>query len=348
VSDVGASTGGSAWEYEACPLPGATVLAGPSMPDWCTPLDEPTWMKAGDATLMRDDDAVVGFEAVGERWAIPWWVMKNHHIANLTLGGEAILVTLCEFCAGGGVFDPVVDGRRFRFHVKGWYGQTPLMTDHETGSLWTMVNAQPLHGRALEFGRLPKAPSVHATWREWQTMYPDTWVVHGEGERRDGHGASFTTPDHQVRHEGMNSGSLFGPADARLGDLDLVVGVEINGRSRAYPLSVLHAQDGIVEDVIADCPIAVLTRPGSWVAVVLGREVGGTPVELQWDDQEDPPAHLLDGLSGSRFDLWGTCVSGPHEGARLPYVTSVLKKWTVWTQTNPGSEVWGLEEPTRR
>jgi Protein of unknown function (DUF3179) len=320
-----------------CPLPGAEIYVGPFTPDWCLPLDEPTWVKPDQATLMRDDDAVLGFEAVGQTWAIPWWVMKNHHIANLTLEREPFLVTLCEYCAGGGVFDPVLDGERFRFRVYGDYGGVPLMVDDVTGSLWWMVNTQPLQGPALELGRLPKRPIVHTTWDEWRAMFPETWIAHGEGEPRDGHGSKHLRPDHQDRELGVKKGIS---DDSGIDPLDLVVGVEIGASSRAYALSDVHAAGGIVEDVLASRPIVVVARPGSWAAVAFERELHGRRLELEWDASDPFRAHLVDAPTGSRFDLWGMCVEGPLEGSRLTYVVSALKKWKSWRMTNPNSEVW--------
>jgi hypothetical protein len=315
---------------------------GPDYPDFCAPLNAPTWVKPDAATLMRDDDTVAGFEAAGQQWAIPWWVMKNHHVANLTIDDKPLLVTLCEYCAGGGVYDPVVEGRRLWFHKKGLYGGTPMITDDATGSLWRMVNTEPLLGPALEIGRLPKRPIVHTRWGEWRAMYPDTWVVHGEGEPRDGHGSECESPEH-----GAGAGPLskaFAEKDLRLEQTELVVGVELGGVSRAYPLAAVHAAGGIVTDTIAGRPIVVVTRPGTWLAVTFERDADQALVDLSWDEAEDPPAHLVDESSGSRFDLWGACTSGPLEATRLRYVTSSLRRWSIWTLTNPGCELWSASE----
>jgi hypothetical protein len=262
-------------------------------------------------------------------------VMKNHHIANLTLEGEALAVTLCEYCVAGGVFDPIVSGHRYRFRVTGWYRSSPLMMDDVTGSLWSLVNAQPLQGPALAAGRLPKRPIVHATWAQWRAMYGDTWVVHGEGEPRTGHGAECFSPEHEVKRTKYE--------DTRVAARDLVVGVEIDGSTCAYPLDALHAEGGIVEDVLAGRPIVVVGLPGTWMAVSFERELEGVPLELSWDESEEPRRHLVDAASGSRFDLWGLCVDGPHAGQSLSYVPSALKKWMVWAIVNPGSRVWGLD-----
>src|SRR5690242_10762267 len=131
-----ATEGAPAWG-----LAGARVFGpvhSPDLPDWATPLDDPRWVTPSEAVLMRDQDTVLGFEAAGRVWAIPWWVMKNHHVANLTLEDRPFLVTLCEACVAGGVFDPMIDGRRAWFQNNGWYSHGALMSDDLSGSLWLM------------------------------------------------------------------------------------------------------------------------------------------------------------------------------------------------------------------
>ena len=310
-------------------------MMGPNghMPDWCTPLEKPRWVEPARATLMRDEDPVLGFEAGNEMWAIPWWVMKNHHVANLTFDGEQCLVTLCEACVGGGIFDPVVAGRRLSFQNNGWYRGSPLMTDDATGSLWAMINATPLAGPAMEWGQLPMRPIVHFPWAQWRAMYPESLVVHGEGEPRDGHGADFYGPHHAMTLE---------IEDTRLASDALIVAVEVGAHQRAYPLSVLHAAGGIAEDVLGSKPIAVVTHPDSWLALTFERELDGAPIRLRWDGGGDQSQPLVDRATGSRFTLWGECVDGEYAGFRLRYVRSSLKKWGHWQVTHPDGDVWSL------
>jgi hypothetical protein len=318
----------------ACALADAKVFGpvhSPDLPDWATPLDDPRWVTPAEAVLMRDQDTVLGFEAAGRVWAIPWWVMKNHHVANLTLEGRPFLVTLCEACVAGGVFDPLIDGRRAWFQNNGWYPLGALMTDDLTGSLWLMAHgrcvAGPHQGMAL-----PMRPIVHARWREWATMCPQTLVVDGEGEPRDGHGAHCWAPDHPG---GKGGNSLM----RGIGRAELVASIELGESRRGYLLDTVHDLGGIVEDTVDGCPIVVVTLPGTWLCVAFVAEAEGAPVELCWDRTEDPPIHLIDQRSGWRFDLWGRCVTEGHRELRLPYVRSTLVKWRAWAGSNRNSEL---------
>src|SRR5262245_48413304 len=82
------------------------------------PLNDARWVEARRADHMRADDIVLGFQAGGGAWALPWWVMKNHHVANLTLDTKPVLFTFCENCSSGAAFDPVLDGQRLVFRLE--------------------------------------------------------------------------------------------------------------------------------------------------------------------------------------------------------------------------------------
>jgi hypothetical protein len=332
---AGMDPGWTATQIAASGLPGARIFAARSdeLPDWCTPLDHPRWVIASEASMMRDEDAVLGFEMAGRTWAIPWWVMKNHHVANLMLEDQPFLVTLCELCVAGGVFDPMIGGRRAWFQNNGWYRLGALMTDDLTGSLWSMAHARCVAG-PLEGTTLLQRPIVHARWREWATMYPQTLVVDGEGEPRDrddGHGKHAWAPDHfGARRAGMQTRGI--------DSAELVVSVELEKSDRAYLLADIHAQGGIVEDTVDGRPIVVVTLPGTWLCVVFTPEVAGTRVHLEWDRTDDPPIQLVDRNTGGRFDLWGRCVTDGQRDVHLPYVRSTLEKWHAWATAHPDGE----------
>src|SRR6266567_3878460 len=47
---------------------------------WHQPLNDPAWTDAYDH--LRDDDPVLGLYLGRRAWALPWWIIKNHHVAN--------------------------------------------------------------------------------------------------------------------------------------------------------------------------------------------------------------------------------------------------------------------------
>ena len=58
------------------------------------PLADPGWVPAASDGRMLPDDAVVAFMLEDRPYAIPWWVLKNHHVANLTFESGPVMAVL--------------------------------------------------------------------------------------------------------------------------------------------------------------------------------------------------------------------------------------------------------------
>jgi hypothetical protein len=280
---------------------------------------------------MRPDDAVLGFELDGQAWALPWWIMKNHHLANLVLAGRPVMIVLCEACAGAAAFDAVLDGRRHAFRVEGKYNGTHILLDDETESLWTPTGGEAVHGPLLGV-RLQRLPLYQCTWSEWTALRPASLVLDGAGESRAGHGSEFPHPDvrwtvafGRLRH------------DDRLEDGELVLGVEAGGSHRAYPLARLHHRGPVLNDTVGGCDIVIFTKPGSWLSIAFGRRVEGRTLLFRPSADE---SSFEDVETGTRWDITGTATAGTRVGCALPFVPSGIEKWYVWSSRCAATDVW--------
>jgi hypothetical protein len=275
---------------------------------------------------MRDDDPVIAVLAAEHPHVLPWWVMKNHHVANLEVEGRPLLVTLCEACGGSSVFDRRVGGAELSFQVIGSYRGTHCIADYETQSIWASFLGGCLFG--IHHGaRLERLPLVQSSWGVWRALYPDSVVARGDGEPRDGHG------------EGHYPGSLERPlgkvqVDERLPFNELVLGVEVGEAAMTYRLAALAETDGALNDEVGGHPIVVFSRSDTWIAIAYAREVDGVTLEL-----ERRGGAVVDRETGSTWDLRGRAVSGPLEGSALRYVESGIEEWYVWAAYHPGVEV---------
>lgn len=110
-----------------------------------------------------------------------------------------------------------------------------------------------------------------------------------------------------------------------------VIGVELDGEARAYPIRMLAAHE-IVNDEIRGRPIAVTWCPLCHTAVVYDRRVEGRTVTfgvsgklyrsslIMYDRETDSLwSHLL-----------GAAVEGPMKGARLTMIPSTFTQWADW------------------
>lgn len=125
-------------------------------------------------------------------------------------------------------------------------------------------------------------------------------------------------------------------ADREYLDGELVLGVKINGESRAYSSGTLDAHE-IVNDELGGREIAVTWSPLCFTGIVYSREIGGDVFDF--------------GVSGKLImnnlvmydrqteSLWaqilGEAVEGPLEGAQLEFIPSVHTTWGDWKERNP-------------
>jgi hypothetical protein len=312
-------------------LPRAVLLA--PRPAWSAPLDRVDWRAAAAADHMRPDDPVVGLVAGARAWALPWFVLKNHHVANLVLAGQPILVTFCEVCSSAAAFRPVHHGRRLRFRLAGLYNGTILISDEASGSFWSPFTGAALSG-SLAGARIERRPTYLCTWKEWVELHPATEVAYGAAALRAGHEA-----DAQPGAAGIGfrfRDSLLRPPDRRLPHNQLVLGVESGRSARAYPLDQLERAGGVVMDTVGGRAIVALAKPGSWLAGAYLRRVDGIDLEFA----PGPGGSIVD-RDGGAWDYFGRCVSGPRAGRALTPLAAGVEEWYIWAAYHPATGIFG-------
>lgn len=120
-----------------------------------------------------------------------------------------------------------------------------------------------------------------------------------------------------------------------------VIGVDIEGRARAYPISILN-QHEIVNDRLGDTPIAVTYCPLCDSAVVFDRR---TPL----GEREFRVSGLLYNSNVLMYDraetesLWSQIksegVSGPATAQKLMVLPMELTSWEAWQARHPHTDV---------
>ena len=121
---------------------------------------------------------------------------------------------------------------------------------------------------------------------------------------------------------------------------DRVIGVHINGESRAYPISILNWHE-IVNDTIQGNPISVTYCPLCGTGIVYEGKVNGRTLKL--------------GVSGLLYNsdvllydretetLWSQILSkgvnGPLSGQKLTMVSSSQTSWGKWLKLHPNTHV---------
>ena len=132
-----------------------------------------------------------------------------------------------------------------------------LLYDEETHSLWSQLSQQAIQG-TLVGTPLQLLPCIQTSWAHWRSLFPHTRVV----EYRADEFLAYRYPP-LVHHEPENG---FSPEQRRPDQL--VLGVTVDGRRKAYPFFELAQVSAPVEDQVGRREISVhynSTVPAAWV-----------------------------------------------------------------------------------
>jgi len=300
---------------------------------WHRPLENPEWRDLEHSKHMRDNDPVLGLHLFGGSWAIPWWIQKNHHVANLELNGRYLLMTLCEACSGASAFDPVLDGERLRFQPVGHYNGTIMTSDYQTGSYWSPFTGHCLSGK-LKGRHLSRYPLTQCEWSEWKRLHPDTLVPWAEAKMREGHGSGHVPGAGEVTPGFVKS--LVHPIDQRLPAPTMVLGIELGGLSRAYPMATLTRAGAVLYDRLGEHDIVILHLPETFHALAFDAVLDGRTIQLQPTDH----GGFVDQATASRWSYDGECFEGRLKGKRLAFIDSWAEEWYGWAAYHPESEIY--------
>ncbi len=323
----------------AWPVAGAAQRAGPvsarlrgqEIAATSPPLDDPECRPAAGAGHMRDADTVLGVVVEGRARAYPWWVLKNYHVVNDTIGRTPVAVSLCEQCTGGAAFRRQIGARTLSLRVAGVYNGTIVLQDRETGTLFSPFGGRGLEG-PLAGQKLERLPLVFTHWDEWVARHPDTDVVFARAGLRGGHGAWYTPGKWGIVTE---MGATIVDFDPRLPENAVVYGVE-SGRGKAYPLGEVRARGGVVSDAVGPLAVVIVAR-GSLEAAGFERRLDGRV--LTFRASPGPPGVMLDEETLSRWSIEGEALAGPLRTKRLTPLDGYSVEWHVWSAYNPQAEV---------
>ena len=125
-----------------------------------------------------------------------------------------------------------------------------------------------------------------------------------------------------------------------LGDDDLVMAVSYDGVNRAYPIRILDRHE-IVNDVIADIPIAITFCPLCGSGLAYHRLIDGKVVEFGVSGLlHDSDLIMYDRDSESLWQqIGGTAFAGPLRGKVLKPFPVTITTWKQWRVAHPETEV---------
>ncbi len=257
----------------------SSIRGGGPPRDGIPSLDEPKFMSIVDVDFLDSDDRVIGVYRNGVAKAYPIRILNWHEVVNDDFAGSATLVTYCPLCGTGMVFDVQNDEFEFTFGVSGLlYNSDVLLYDRQTGSLWSQIMSQAITG-PMKHTKLDLLPSRHTNWADWRELHPETLVLSTDtGYQRNYSSSPYLSYERSNRlmFDVENRNRAYA-------NKDLVLGLSIGDRHRAYPLEELEKQGAErFNDELAEQQLTVVWSESANSAHVLDQSETEIPTVLAY------------------------------------------------------------------
>jgi hypothetical protein len=176
-----------------------------------------------------------------------------------------------------------VNGRALHFYLAGINNQNFLMRDKETGTWWQQITGKAIYG-PLKGASLELVPYDELTFGEWKSEVSGGQVL-AEVPKYSKEYESNWEPDVLKRPVVISF------PGTELKSRDVVVGLELNGLSRAYPWDTLLKQSPVV-DHLSGTPLLVAVAPDKKSFRVFVSRIDGKDAEffLKGEAEDEPDA----------------------------------------------------------
>ena len=209
------------------------------------------------------------------------------------------------------------------------------MRDEETGSWWQQVSGKAIHG-PLQGHQLKSVFHDEVSFAIWKGEQPNGRVLKPDEKivAKD----EYEKPDWEARYEKLRvvEGT---DVDKRLPPRTLVMGIALNGKSVAYPLSALQKQSPII-DMVGAVPVVIALGEDKRSVRAFERTVDGRT--LEFFQKKDPQFQLIDAETGSTWNFEGKATSGPLAGRELKKVFVLEDYWFDWRIYHPDTAIYQL------
>ncbi len=210
------------------------------------------------------------------------------------------------------------------------------MRDEETGSWWQQVTGEAIQG-PLKGQRLRPVFHDELTFGLWKREKPEGRVLRpNEQTAQAGKYAPANWEERMAKVPVATSVAV----DKSLEPRTLVIGLKLNGVSKAYPLDALVKQNLILDDV-GGVPIFIVIGDDKRSVRAYERLVDGRKLEFLVKPNTASLV-LVDAETGSEWDFTGKATGGQLSGRQLKKVSILNDYWFDWMTYNPKTRVYNL------
>src|SRR5579862_2834807 len=228
------------------------------------------------------------------------------------------------------------------FDYDSMVGANEMFKDRETGSKWqqtlSAATSGPLKGTHLEM-----YPFLLTQWGEWRKQHPDTQVLKplpGYVDRLPGTNKLINQQWSLAVSNRPAPPGAFGH-DNRLSPREMILGLEVGGEAKAFPLSALHAAR-VINDRIGHAPVVVVHQPASGTTTAFDSRLKGRILKFRAADRDADA--LVDLETHSTWNAYGLCLSGKLKGSQLKPLVLEPEFWFAWSEFRPNTEVYRVSD----
>ena len=316
------------------------IVSGGPPRDGIPSIDNPKFVFIQDGgKFLQGSDLVMGLSINGDTRAYPLQILVWHEIVNDIVGNTPVAVTYCPLCFTSQVFLRDIDGQIVQFGTSGkLYNSNLVMYDRTSNSLWSQALGEGIVGKYAG-KKLEKIPFELAYWDDWKKLYPDSKVLSidtgfGRPYGTDPYGSYYTEPNilFPVSHK-----------DERLGPKEIVIGLEDNGKHKAYRISDIE-NEKIVNDQIGNKQITLVSLEPFMVRVfdrsaqLENSSSDATILQLEYESSSNL---LVDKGTGTKWNFDGKAVEDKMSGKSLTRLSLDEGFWFSWVAFHPDTEVYG-------
>lgn len=295
------------------------------------PYDSPAFANA-DEVKVDSDDKVLAVKIGQEARAYPVRTMGYHHIVNDVVGGVPIAVTYCTLCHTGLVWSPVIDGKTLHFRLAGINNGNALLRDEETSSVWQQSTGEAIFG-PLKGQQLKLVPSDELTFALWRREQPQGQVLKPDAQFQ----VEYDPKDWESYV--AKTRTVVDTTKSGIGPHQLMIGVTVDGRSKAYPIEAILAAK-LIQDRIESAPVVIVVGPdGASIRAFANDNVGVDGARLTFAVGAGD-AVMTDAQTGSAWNFQGCAVEGKMAGTCLKEIDAHKDYWFDWMNHHPGSGVF--------
>ncbi len=217
------------------------------------------------------------------------------------------------------------------FHLAGINNQNFLMRDEETGSYWQQVSGECVFG-PLKGAKLKLVPADEVSFGIWKREHPDATVLAPVKQFE----SDYAKADWEEEIKKLKT--VVSTDSTPLKPRDLVVGLELEGGARAYPVDRILKQSPVM-DKIAGVPIVVIAGPDKKSVRIFEARASQDTAPVEMFRKTEGEWSLTD-ARGNQWNFQGCAEAGPAKGTCLRQVAAIKDYWFDWWKYHPQTSLY--------